>query len=729
MPLSASINGVTFDSKDAQTIARFTSITTEANTEFSGPAWNGLEVVLQSGMVPGHATVLISLSQSNDEKMPSVCAINSSKVNDIKIGDLCAIYAVIQNIEVLMFTGYVMDVVYNLTKDICTISLQDHRHALSGVPIIGSFVADAYGTTNTNQGGNITFAHGLHAYCNPNNEPNCTLGWDPIGQVNVPCFCQPTMGLVPGNLIQSSPGVTAAFTPVVGKACYWSPKTFWQYLWWAYTSAGAKSIGLEFGVQTAGQNFVFTQVAEELVWDSGLEAALVGPLNAGINSVRKCVSADYHGRTLLEVLSNICLMYGQYGLNVTPYSPTEGRLEIVPTLPQIDQQGNTNGIDLIRYVDGPIQGYTEPGISGGTFGLMGKDMNTRLFTSGETVYMEARVDLVSDFSDTQVTQWSTGFKNNGVAFDLQLAQSNENNPSVFCWYRINPSTIGNNTSGQDLSIQKGTSEAGYPLAYIGRPPLAKLLSNLLASSANFALITRMSSPYPVIFETCYDPATVPPANQKWIRASNNSDFTVESNGRIRLEGLRNISLTGDGTFKLPSATEFPVVPVKVIQAQIRATFAIPLDHAVRAARRLASDVNASVLPIQTNPDSDRVANSYWRAAFENLSGDGVYSKWLRNKSYPTPQTGPTDMGLSTPIRDDTPYLLTQTQIKSYQSLRLPKSGQFIYPYILPDFKPGISLSSILNRTVSDFTTFDVDAIINRVTFKFGDFQSTELGLG
>ncbi len=721
--LSSSINGVPFDANVAQTIARFTNISSAANTTFTGPGWNGVEIVLQSGMTPGSATVQISVSQDNDEKMPSLCCINSSAINNIKIGDLCAIYAIIHNIEVHLFTGYVLDINQNLTKDTATISLQDHRHALSGVPIIGSFIADV--------DGDVSYAHANPPFINWDNRPNCALGY--VDGYQVPMFCQPDMGLLPGDLIYTGTSSTA-FTPVLGKACYWSPKTFWQYLWWAYTTDSAANVGLELGIQDVYLDYVFTQVADELVWDPGLEAILQGPLNStALNTERKCVSINFQGRNLLEVLQNICLMYGQYGLDIVPYGPTEGLLDIVNTCPLIDSQGNTNGIDVLRFTDGRVQDENDPGISGGTYNLVGKDAYTRLLLSGETVFIETRVILIEDFGDSDFDQWQSEFTNLGN-FDLEFVEANKAHPSVFCWYRINPEDTFNDSLDSDESIQKGTTEEGYPLAYVGRPPLQTLLSSFLAEYSggqNIPLVSLMNSHFPIYFEVSYDYDPEHPELATWLLCTNGSDdFTIEPNGRIRLNGLRNISTTGTGTFQLPGKAGRYQFPLDIKSGTIRATFAIPLDHAVRAGYRLASDINASTLPIQTNPDADRIATSYSRAAFENLGGQNLYDYWIRNKSYPTPNTRLTAPGgLSSIIRDDLPYLAKQAQIRAYQMLRIPKSGELIYPFILPDFRPGVSISTLVNQGSNTNSDYDLDAIVNRVTFACGDFENTRVGLG
>ncbi len=725
MPISATVVNTPFDSRISQTIARFTSIQTNTNLVWTGPAWNGIEVVLQSGSIPSHATVQISLSVNNDERMPSLTCINTSAINLIKVGDFCAIYSVVNAIETLVFTGYVGDINQNLTKDIIVVTLNDHRKALDDCPVIGAFIADAQGY--------VTYAQDAKPIMNWNNLPNCTLGTDPSTGAIFPCFTSPELGLKPGDLIYTG-NSTTAFTPVKGKACYWSVKLAWQYFYFAGTSVFAASKALENGMQAIDQDFAYPQVDKKLIWPAGLESALVAPSNGEVNSERKCITMDFTGQTYLNVLSNLAMMNGQFALNCIPTSSTTGTLEIVPSLPAIDNNGQTVGQTLTRYVAGNVQNQTNKGVSGGSYNILGTKVSTRQILTGNTVFIETRIPLIEDWGDADETGWGTEFKNLGN-FEQEFNEANRAHPGVFCWYRLDPTALA--------TIQLGTTEAEssgnfqYPLANVGRPILQSLLSSFLADpknaqGQNIPLVGLMNAHFPIFFEVNYldtlgwpdiDPVT---GLSAWLKTSTD-DFTIEANGRIRLDGLRNASITGTGTFKYGPPTEFAVGYVgDAIRGKIRLTCAIPLDHSVRSALRLASDTGAPFLPVQASPDSARIANSYSRTAYENLGGEKLYDYWIRHNSYPTGKETPP--GLSSQIRMDYQYLDVQAKIRANQMLRIPKGGEIILPYIITSYKPGITLKDI-NNIGTTTTKYNLDAIINRVTFTFGSQESTALGLG
>lgn len=704
---------------------------------FSGPAWNCIKYLNNSGPNPSHAICMISVDRSRDENKPSVCCLPQNNFSKVKHGCIAQVTAIATDNEgeqytEVVYVGYVTNIKQDLGNDIATVTLSDFRHKLAALPCIGTFFA-----TDSNDGdcdNDLKFLQSEHSICNPNSgpggslEPNCMLSSD----YGIPVFCTPNYGYQ--NNPQSSNAIGT--TPMRTRACWWTPQTLWQHFQWRFTSPDALELA-----NHEVRPFNLPQIPKNLTWPTGLESNFTVSTTYPETSLRKTFTADYNGRDLNTILQMICQMYAIYGIAIDPIDGFEGQLNVVRVRSDDDTE---TGTDVIRYIS-TVARQTDPGVVDGEYTTDSSKTYSQLFLSGSEVVVEILIDLVNVWSDADYEKWYQDLFSNFVTGKLEfvLPQVNKANINVFNAYRPDPSVdiqIGT------ISNVSGLSEAGAPFSQRGRAALQKLLSSALPKGGDFTLTELTNYQYPIYIQrdenldsTSYGGEGDP--NWKTIADSDHIEID-KIDGLLYLDGLRS----GQNTFypDLHFVKTANDLAADYASYALRACLALPLDHCLTSWKQLQNDsmrpfnannqnVSAVGGIIANNLDSSFLANEINRMFFmdfatDNEPGKGLYACNLANESAPNP-LDPTDVR-TTQILDDTPYLNTQSYIRCDDMFRLQRDGFLVFASILPGWSPG----TLINNIVTVFedgsiSYYPINSVIQGVECTSGKAESTKLILG
>jgi hypothetical protein len=211
---------------------------------------------------------------------------------------------------------------------------------------------------------------------------------------------------------------------------------------------------------------------------------------------------------------------------------------------------------------------------------------------------------------------------------------------------------------------------------------------------------------------------------------------ILDDGTIKLSALR-AQATADGslTYKVTMDPGNPNHILSITQKKIRLTVAVPLDHSIAAAYKLACDPTAN---IPTGPsgvaDTQDIEPGVVRQRYTK-AGE-TYKKYLRKDAYPTPATVLLPNGNPTPkapdklggdgneaqaIRDDTKYLRAQAYRRLGDVGRVQGKKSIYLKGVVTSWKPG--------DFIKDIGGARVNKVVEEVILHCGESgQKTELVL-
>jgi len=672
-----------------------------------GPHSRVGKVRWQFGEHPGTAQAIIPLA-ALDDIAPSIAGVASSPLQSIK-HHMTATISAQQNPggggpSVDIFTGVVTDIDADIGDDCGLVTISDARFDLEGIQIIGSFWLNPIDNS-------ITYRAGVKAHFNKNNSPN--MAWSSSGGMASPVFCEEYYGV--DNSITTSTGVSvpsASVGTANATAEYWTPATMLQYLHFATSTQGA-SLAAKFPFYKALPDYI--------VWSDDLGSAFA---QQAVAQERKAAERVYHCHSLIAVISDICKMAGPYAPTIQFSSDGTSTLGIVRTryngqdLPNTASPSQSKGFSLER----PTSGMAATTLTQGGCVTRGKIRESSRATYSVVAAVGGRAMIEARFVSDRTVQnpgaggasmwwgWTTEYSNQARASLLADGQGNISGsetaaianmlkkfPDLFAVWFINPQT----------NFQAGTSQDGYPIAAVGRPPLPHLLTSFIknGSADRFA---RINSRRPIPVELSTDGGTT------WTVAPENDGLIIEPNGHISLKALRDsnggalLGLAGQATYKIVSTGGYGTGSYAITTfepAMVRMNLAVPCDHRVTGAIKMSWDPTpdpGDSLPIANGEidDGDRMDPSFSRLMA--IDTGALYSLEERGgtmQSFPLPESlkdpttnaayPSTDSTAGKALYGDAQVIVNDTEQAANHALRrieqagrLDRGGNLISPHII-----------------------------------------------
>ena len=706
------------------------------------------------GMDAGVAHLYVPLAVL-DDVAPSIAGVSSSPIASCKHNDLAVVRAQLNPaagtadpLLTLMngvITGF--DPTFGRNVDEALVTIEDYRHLLAGIQVIGSFVLDYNNQINYTMN---------KAHFNANNAPNCRYA--DMGSQKVPFFCEPWYGIKNtdvyitndsnGRAVKST--IPDPSTQPLNEATWWTPRAMFTYLWYA-ASQGASVAGPKFPWYAKG-----CTIPGVVIWPAGLESAFdvdAGSLtnsNAVIGE-RKAPERVYHCHSLLAMMEDICKMEGRFAINLTHNEDGTSNLQVVPTKYDADDKFQTpsasfnKGTPLTRGI-----GYGQ--ISSAAMRETSKSFHSMAAAVGDHPRIEARFISTLDNSTTSLN-WSWSQADMDLAKAQILSALNgasppslsdavasvfEQYPRLFCEWTVNPT--------QDF--QQGTTQQGFPLAGIGRAPLPHLLTSFLQSGSDVFALINSRRPIPVEYSDIAD-------DSNWKAFPQPDGLEILGNGGLSFWHLRQslinsaiLSGSQNHLFDIvvdPATTSPNIAFSKFAPKRIRLTVAVPCDHRLTQAVKLAADPSANVAVVAIpGDDSDRINPQFSRFYAADTGALHAYEERGGNlKSYPIAaclkQIGgqynsvtypaadgsagnSTDFyGAATVLRDDSAGCLDHARRRIEQTGRLDRGGTFVTPHVVLTDWPGMFVDTLIN---ADGTRFPVKSCLKSIDIDF-DQQRTE----
>lgn len=726
-----------------------------------GPMSFVSRVYKQAGLAPSYALCYIPLAALYD-KAPSIAGVTSSPTYGIKEGDLAAVQGQLNpqfgvgDPGTTLLVGSVTGIDPDIGDDEALITVEDDRWILDGISIIGSWWVD--------QDGNPQYREGVKAHFNNSNHPNA-IWCEPLG---VPLFCPDFFG-IDDNVHSTSgsmfiiPGESDASAK---QATYWTPRMKWAYGQFASSSAAADR------VEAQSKKFPWyrascTLAGTNIKFPTGLESAFDIANPAGNTSAydRKCVEKIYHCYKLLDYMHDICHEAGAFDINMEPFEATATTapgnvISIVRSryegtdLSQTPSATSNQGMSLRRAIQGKeTSDYQYGDITHGKIRECAKSLYGRVIVVGGHAFIEARftssptdetggtgglawgftpADVNPSFGNAALyfldymNQMSTPTLAEGIASTFQKYES------IFCQYRINPST----------PFTAGTSQQGFPEAKLFRPPLPHLLSSYIQSGAGdyFAQINSRR-PIPVEYATN-------DAGTTWAVMPQPDGIELFADGTISFHSLRDSllqSIIGTESKTVLWHIKLTGTPGSYVldtfqPTALRMTLAIPCDHRLTAVCGVSSAM-VDTMPLPGGVDDSERINS---ALVRTLAIDTGALHTLEERggtlgSYPIPQSAPWPGGVSPPaagdgsaasaavfgnasvMRDDTQLAINHAFRGLGQTARLDRGGTLESTDIDLMAVPGMAIAALENRGGS---TFPIKAMIHAVEHDFETPQKT-----
>lgn len=762
--------------------------------KYPGPKSYCTDIELKYGPEAGTATVVIPLKDL-DSIVPSIAGVESSPTEKMKYNDNATVQAQLQPIKngqnnpsdpsLTVFNGCVLSINPNMKTDTAIVVLKDFRHRMEGCSLVGTWWSNVF-AQNDPSVDDIAYRQGHKAHLNPNNVPNCIWAYafdDAGGAIELPVFCTPFFGLLSNEVVQSgsSQQIVNSTVPEPGahshtQACYWTPATFWMYVRWA---TGQAAYTLANG---NGKFPEYSTLTDWITFPPGLE----GVIEDDTPQSRKAFERVYHCHKLNAILTDLCSSAGPFAIDLHHEDNGSSTLKIVRTRFLGDGGGNSaaSGITLYR------------AIGGNAADDMGDItvVDAHLTVSGENTY--DTISPVGDHPLIEVRGWNplddgtygdeeaenrdtegnfiTGNVHlvNGFSADDRQAAEDEINaylnnrqrdptdylPIVFGKHDVCASVA----LEPGFDILKGTTQTGYPNAYVGKAPIQHLLSSL--STINADDFARANNRYPISVEVNSSEAdsVAGDGNQQ-------DDPIFDSRAWEVVEGVQPI-ISGDGTISFRAHRDqelkqgklsgmFYSINVYYNEAadegqkyqcglwfnRVRLTVAFPADH------RLTTPVSISgetvTLGDVDTDDQKRINldNGTRTLCIDTGALNTIEERSTVYEPYPIPQSY-TDSankpyppaggesaesialyGDATVIRDDTNYSYDQANRKLREFGRLDRSGEITMDSIDLIAQPGDMINMIQN---SDGTKFDIKAVRKSVyhCFKMEPRQYTKCQL-
>lgn len=663
----------------------------------SGARWVADKVTLQLGPEPSSALIRIPMAAVSDEVAPAIAGITTSPLQGIKIGTPLKVegYTDASSGNALtLMAGRVVEIHADMKWDRAEIEMLDERWILQACQISGSFWAS--GSTQ----GSIEYRQGIPFHTNPKGEPNALWVSDSNTGQLVPVLCPKNFGLSNGE----TPPASAACSTT--KACHWTPWMIWKYLRFAFDS----------GVYTA-------YIATKFPWYAAVPSSIDWPPapdsmmeQANSDITAKSQEFIWEGLNLMAALERSCNMAGPF----TPYLGGRVTVNADKTLTfrnelSIERKRyNGEGISIDRPISGnaaAVLGKAKTIIEG-TLSERGRNLYTRLAVAGELVYIQNRIH--NDGSTSMEAAWTSSDQAAAQAYYRErrdagnskadaLAKTWRRYRNVFSGVRINP----------NYNFQSGTSQSDYPRATTNRVPLPHLLTSYLEGTSS-TIEEKARYRRPTLVE--YKDTT-------WKLADWNDGFSIDDDlGVMFFDGLRE----QQRTFAI-SGNDVVGGNTAVFTARpLRMTLAIPCDHRLTAAYKLASDPTEGVNVVPADPngdDADRIDRTLSRLLYADANGlnvlEIVYDSW----SIPEAVDGASADTDGT-LRDDSSKLGNQSQNRILEAGRLDRGGTLIAPWLRFAWAPGTAVREMRN---SSGAAYPIRAVVYQVVFDLAE-NRTSLGL-
>ncbi len=586
---------------------------------YSSPLCQVDQVVYQAGPDPSYAVVRIPLA-AFEETAPAVACVKSGPMGGIRVGSRCTIkasngYTVLQ--------GTVVTPAHNLGNDQATITVMDDRFLLEGCQFVGSFWATATG---------IAYRQGVNPIVNPNGVPNA------IWRNGYPVFCEPNFGL---NNDQAPARFSVASTLYSG---HWNNAMLWKYTHYAFNSGAALA-------RAAWPKY--KAAPSTLVWPSTVDAIFTGTQR------RKAKSRPLAPNNANNLLYELAQEEGNY----LPYVKNNQLL-------LLDMDASTEGNSVVRPAAGDEAATAfnvAQVIEDGHLQEDGRNLYTTAWTSGLLTLIETRISYIPGGSHGLIAAWSDAdyatFKATWIKtmvdtsgnIGLAMIYASKAAPKVFAAYRLDPT----------YNFQAGTSESGKPRAAVGRPILDSLLTRLREDGNGVTAGNSLRRE--IEWENRQSGNWYPSEAVA-------TGMMIDADGTIWLPGWRAGSLT----YEIDDYGSYPDYSSASISPRaIRATVAIPCDHAVNAYATAGND-------------HDRIQPGFSR--LYHASSD-LYGKEIRVGSYPQPEsTGGTSK--TSILRDDSIETLEHAKRRIQAYGKLMRGGQLVFPHLLFAWNVGQKVSTL-----------------------------------
>lgn len=667
-------------------------------------------VVLQGGIQPSYALVDIPLS-ATDDTAPAKTALNGGPLDKIRAGTPAVVKAIVGSNAMDILAGYVVEAHQDLDHDSISVEIADARYLLQAVPIVGAWWMS---------GTSYQYRQGWRAHVNPNGQPNC-IHRD-TGTERVPMFCHPNHGLA----VDKAPEDPNADSTT--KCCDWTAAKLLQYIRWHASNAAYTAISSSFPWYA----YAHSQIDWPKEW--------AGILSTSVDEAfyRKAPEMVLKADNVLELIETILNGIGGFSIYIGPKvdENTDKTKTYKATLQVIRTWYRGGGVTVNRAAGGAASSTLASSriCTGGTLGESAKHLYTKFVSAGQLVFVERRRDtsasagLIPAWSSADEVLWESSIDTDldaSVALATAIENANRKYPNVFAAWKLD----------ETIDFQTGTSEAGMPLAQVGRPILGEILTSYIEDSAA-GQTTKRRFRMPVYVEAAKSDGTT------YFLCQQADGLTLDPDGTIWLNNLRQLELpngisAGSGEFVPKQTYYFTATPTSSVAAagtkrNLRMTVAIPCDHRFLKATRLPSDPTTSIkIPLTTaSDDNDRIDKNLSRLYYADtgeLSG-----LELRTASWPTPQSvndatvasektgGASSSANSTTntLRWDGVELQAHANARRTEKGRLAKPCSLLFPYASPAWQPGQSLKALNNIGLTGGSaSYFLGRVVQRVIFE------------
>ncbi len=734
-----------------------------------GPYSHCQVVHKQVGAKPGFAQVIIPLDDLYTV-VPAVAGVLSSPTESIFVRDNAQVTAQLQPIkngnnnpndpEITVFSGMVYSIEPIMEIDHAIIILQDMRYWIERCMIVGSFWANVYATTFETP--SVNYVQAKKAHLNPNNQPNCI--WADIDGEIVPTFCTPFFGLIDTKTTAATGDDYANTTTVTSTipnpmamdqfhATYWTPQTFWIYLRFFTSSAGAAIAGARFP-----EFSVFPEA--NVTWPPGLEVTLGANFP---NNPRKAFERVYHCHKLTAVLEDLCNAAGPFTLNVHHEDDGTNTLKIERTRFTLVNLGGSSPTGLKLTRANPASGLH--GVKNAHLTINCENFVDVIAPVGGTAFIELRAMFDSALFSNDESQY--GLDETSVPMDppytlqtvfnaedaLEFWYNKGEDPKIFMpavFKQFDVCSTCQIRPGFDF--QDGTEQEAYPMAFIGRQILPYLLSSL-APAGSTDEFRRASERYKIAIEVMRPDIHGSFKNQTWETPEDDIQPVITGDGVISFKNYRDQELASGakecerGTFHtiLKRVDTENKYHITLIPNRIRLTIAVACDH--RITTPVAFQGNSGIIQADLEvDDSDRINFANGIATLAIDTGELLASE-ERSPAfppYPIPQSLFTSLPLSgghfpsavdgsadclalygdaIALRSDVAFGYNQASRKAGEFMRLDRNGEDTSDRIDLLAEPGDMVTSIINN---DGSEFPVKSVRKSVSHNFSEKpQSTK----
>lgn len=311
---------------------------------------------------------------------------------------------------------------------------------------------------------------------------------------------------------------------------------------------------------------------------------------------------------------------------------------------------------------------------------------------------------------------------------------------------------------ENFDPQVGTTEAGMPLAKMTRPIMPSLVTSYLSGTTPDATSFRscLAQKRPIIIEFWNEILL------RWQFASVQDGLTIDADGTFHLPGLRELGTTYKRITPTSDPTPDPDIDpagqddgcgstitkwnhIRYVARNIRLTVAIPLDHKITQAYKLACDPTQGVTVLKNDvDDSDRISPDFSRLYYADcgslyrkdiiVPGNGTVAgpgSWSTPEGIPQLDESGNEVNSEQPdtpgaVQDDSVFISNHVVRKARDVGRLDRGGYLIIPHIAPVFNIGDQIEKLENIGISG--DYPINGCVQEIhyMFKTRPFQRTVL---